>query len=107
MQQLFTNLLTNTLRYTDNGGELGIQLEVGKGKIIITMEDSFPGVSDNDLPRLFERLYRVDSSRNRETGGTGLGLAICKNIVDAHGGTISAELSTLGGLKINIELPRD
>ena len=107
LQQLFTNLLTNTLRYTDNGGELGIQLEVGKGKIIITMEDSFPGVSDNDLRRLFERLYRVDSSRNRETGGTGLGLAICKNIVDAHGGTISAELSTLGGLKINIELPRD
>jgi len=56
---------------------------------------------------MFERLYRVDSSRNRETGGTGLGLAICKNIVDAHGGTISAAPSILGGVKIAIELPRE
>ncbi len=107
LQQLFSNLLTNALRYTDSGGELRIQFEEGKGKLIITLEDSLPGVSESDLPRLFERLYRVDSSRNRETGGTGLGLAICKNIVDAHGGAISAESSTLGGLKINIELPRD
>ena len=73
----------------------------------ITLEDSAPGVAESDLVRLFERLYRVDSSRNRETGGTGLGLAICKNIVDAHEGSISAESSSLGGLKITIDLPKD
>ncbi len=105
LQQLFSNLLTNALRYTDADGELRLKLEDTKNRVVITMEDSAPGVSDSDIPRLFERLYRVDSSRNRETGGTGLGLAICKNIVDAHGGTISAAPSLLGGLKIIIELP--
>ena len=67
--------------------------------------DSTPGVSQQDLPKLFERLYRVESSRSRASGGAGLGLAICKNIVEAHEGTITAEASSLGGLQINITLP--
>lgn len=107
LQQLFSNLLTNALRYTNIGGKLKIKLEESDKSLCITLEDSAPGVAESDLPRLFERLYRVDASRNRETGGTGLGLAICKNIVDAHEGIISAETSPLGGLKISIELPRD
>ena len=105
LQQLFTNLLTNSLRYTDTGGELRISLGRTKGKLVIGFQDSGPGVDSNDLPRLFERLYRVDSSRNRKTGGAGLGLSICKNIVEAHEGTISAQASPMGGLWINIELP--
>ncbi|MFT5350395.1 MAG: two-component system sensor histidine kinase BaeS [Gammaproteobacteria bacterium] len=107
LQQLFSNLLTNALRYTDAGGELQIELNAHDKSLLITMEDSAPGVALSDLPHLFERLYRVDNSRNRKTGGTGLGLAICKNIVDAHEGTITAETSSLGGLKISIKLPRD
>ena len=107
LQQLFSNLLTNSLRYTNAGGELRISLQTLEKTVLITMEDSAPGVAESDLPRLFERLYRVDNSRSRETGGTGLGLAICKNIVDAHEGSISAESSSLGGLKITIELPLD
>ncbi len=107
LQQLFVNLMTNSLRYTDEGGELGIKIKELEKSMQVIMEDSAPGVSDDDLTHLFERLYRVDSSRNRKTGGTGLGLAICKNIVDAHEGSISAESSSLGGLKIIIELPKD
>lgn len=107
LQQLFSNLLTNALRYTDAGGELRVTLQNQQSKLLITLEDSAPGVAASDLPHLFERLYRVDNSRNRKTGGTGLGLAICKNIVDAHEGSISAAASLSGGLKISIALPKD
>ena len=105
LRQLFSNLLTNSLRYTDAGGKLEIVLGRDSGKAIIQFADSTPGVSTEDLPKLFERLYRVDNSRSRSTGGAGLGLSICKNIVEAHDGVIVAEKSTLGGLIIKIELP--
>jgi len=105
LQQLFSNLLTNALRYTDTGGEVRVSVAVDGGALRVTVEDSEPGVAEEDIPRLFERLYRVEDSRNRETGGTGLGLAICRNIVDAHGGSIRAARSGLGGLKITVELP--
>ena len=105
LQQLFANLLTNSLRYTDAGGKLRISLGHEKGLAVISFQDSGPGVDENEMPRLFERLYRVDSSRNRKTGGAGLGLSICKNIVEAHEGTISAQRSPMGGLWIKIALP--
>jgi two-component system, OmpR family, sensor histidine kinase BaeS len=105
LQQLFSNLLINTLRYTNAGGKLELKLDSDRSQALIFFEDSSPGVPDNDIPHLFERLYRVESSRNRETGGTGLGLAICKNIVEAHEGNIVAEASALGGLKITIKMP--
>ena len=105
LQQLFTNLLENSLRYTDAPGKVELKLAVDKELIHIQFQDSMPGVSAAQLPRLFDRLYRGDGSRNRATGGAGLGLAICKNIVDGHQGKISAENSPLGGLLIKIELP--
>jgi two-component system, OmpR family, sensor histidine kinase BaeS len=106
LHQLFSNLLINTLRYTDAGGQLDIRLEETARDIVIIFEDTAPGVPDADIPHLFERLYRVEASRNRETGGTGLGLAICKNIVEAHEGKISAVRSEKGGLKVLIQLPK-
>jgi len=105
LKQLFDNLLQNTCRYTDEGGELKITLKEYPDKVLLTWVDSEPGVSDEALQKLFDRLYRMDSSRNRKKGGSGLGLAICKNIVDAHEATITAEHSRLGGLKLSIELP--
>ena len=105
LRQLFNNLLNNSLNYTDENGSLQVELVAEEGRIGITLEDSAPAVSAEDLPRLFERLYRVDASRNRATGGSGLGLAICRSIVEAHNGSISAALSVLGGLKILIVLP--
>lgn len=106
LKQLFDNLLQNTCRYTDKGGELKIDLKEYADRVLITWVDSEPGVSETDMEKLFDRLYRVDSSRNREKGGSGLGLAICKNIVEAHEGQIKAEHSELGGLKLTIELPK-
>ena len=105
MQQLFGNLLDNALKYTDFGGELVIRLTCHDNQATIDFEDSAPGVSESDLERLFDRLYRVEGSRSRASGGAGLGLAICRNIVKAHAGTISAHLSPLGGVLIRVALP--
>jgi len=71
----------------------------------LSIEDSAPAVPDKDLTAIFERLYRIENSRSRETGGSGLGLAICKSLITAHNGTIHAEQSSFGGLKIAISLP--
>lgn len=105
LQQLFTNLLDNSLKYTDPEGTLHISLTTDVQNAAIVIEDSAPGVPAADLPRLFERLYRVEASRNRSTGGAGLGLSICRNIVEAHNGSISAQTSPLGGLRIEIIFP--
>ncbi|WP_444921006.1 ATP-binding protein [Microbulbifer sp. CnH-101-G] len=105
LQQLFGNLLTNSLRYTDSGGQLKISARAEAQTAIITFADSSPGVTSADIPHLFDRLYRTDASRSRETGGAGLGLSICQNIVKAHEGSISAGPSRLGGLEISIFLP--
>jgi len=105
LHQLFTNLLENSLRYTDDNGTLEIAVLQKDNHINITFNDSAPAVATADLPRLFERLYRVDPSRNRSMGGAGLGLAIAKNIIDAHQGEVQAMHSPLGGLMIAIKLP--
>lgn len=112
LQQLLQNLLKNSLRYTDAPGTLHISLQrvhtaahKEPPSIVLTIEDSAPGVPDAALPHLFERLYRVDSSRNRATGGAGIGLSICHNIAQAHNGKITASHSALGGLRISLTLP--
>ena len=106
LRQLFTNLLKNSLKYTDAGGTLIVRLQASRDMATVDFQDSPPAVPPAEMERLFERLYRVDSSRNRSTGGAGLGLAICRNIVEAHAGSITAQPSSLGGLWIRIEIPR-
>ncbi|MRR36579.1 hypothetical protein EG829_18300 [bacterium] len=103
--QVFSNILENTLRYTEAPGKLRIGHKVGPGQIRISFEDSKPGVPDDALERLFDRLYRVDDSRNRKQGGSGLGLAICRSIVEGFNGEIHAYHSSLGGVKIELTLP--
>jgi two-component system, OmpR family, sensor histidine kinase BaeS len=105
LNQLFTNVLENSLRYTAAGGELVIGITFTEGQTTIEFQDSTPGVPEEELDRLFERLYRVEGSRSRTSGGAGLGLAISKKIVEAHEGTISAHPSPLGGLLIRITFP--
>ena len=105
LQQLFANLLENSLRYTEAGGCLELRTESDGHHLTIHLLDSAPGVSASELPHLFDRLYRVESSRNRAIGGAGLGLSICRNIVEAHGGVINAQSSPLGGLWQTITLP--
>lgn len=105
LQQLFGNLLENSLRYTDQGGIVRLRCQRRDAVASISIEDSAPGVPEDKLEKLFERFYRLEASRNRASGGSGLGLAICRNIVEAHDGKIAAEPSPLGGLRIHIELP--
>ena len=114
LHQLLDNLIGNCTKYAGNQSQIKISVALSDVNQIpassspyvsLAIEDSGPGVSDEHLPHLFEHLYRVDDSRNRDTGGTGLGLSICAHIVAAHDGKISASRSTLGGLSVNISLP--
>ena len=83
--QLFTNVLENSIRYTDRGGRVRIACVQQGIDVEVSIEDSAPSVPTDAMPRLFKRLYRVESSRGRQTGGAGLGLAICKRIAHALG----------------------
>lgn len=103
--QLFDNLLANTRRYTDAPGRVRISLLSSDETIELTIDDSPPGVPVESQRYLFDRLYRVDPSRNRAAGGAGLGLAICEAIVAAHGARIEAKNSPLGGLRICVHFP--
>jgi len=103
--QLFGNLLQNSIDYTDHGGQIRLSALARQTGIEITVQDSAPGVPTDEQSKLFDRLYRRESSRNRATGGSGLGLTICKAIAEAHHGTIEITSSPLGGLAVTTWLP--
>lgn len=105
LNQLWLNLLTNAIHYTDSPGTVAVTSTLNGDWVCLEVEDSAPGVSEEALPWLFDALYRHDASRQRRRCGAGLGLAICQNIVDAHQGIISASSSPLGGVKITVQLP--
>lgn len=105
LMQLFSNIIENALIHTVKPGHLTIKQTHTKDSIVLIFEDTGPGVPEEALSKLFERLYRADSSRSRSTGGSGLGLAICKSIVELHHGNIQAQNGDQGGLKIEIILP--
>ncbi|UOG92369.1 MAG: ATP-binding protein [Candidatus Thiothrix sulfatifontis] len=105
LYQLFANLLSNSYRYTHASGQVEILAKRQDDRVVVSIQDSAPGVPDAALPHLFERLFRVDKSRSRALGGSGLGLSICKNYVEALGGTIRAAHSPLGGLLIEVTFP--
>lgn len=106
IEQLLTNLMQNSLRYTDAPGRLSLTLQAADDlSATLVVEDSAPGVPTDALTRLFEPLYRADPSRSRQSGGSGLGLAICQAIVRSHGGSIVAQPSAWGGLRVEACLP--
>lgn len=105
LMQVFSNILENALRYADGPGTLTLRGLRGAREVLLQVADTGPGVPGDALPRLFDRLYRVDASRSREHGGSGLGLAICKAIIEAHGGAIAAQHAPGGGLQLAITLP--
>jgi two-component system phosphate regulon sensor histidine kinase PhoR len=91
IHQIFSNLIENALKYAASGKKVILGARAAESGVEFYVRDFGPGISSEHLPRLFERFYRVDKARSRESGGTGLGLAIAKHIVLAHGGTIRAE----------------
>ncbi|MBU6247251.1 MAG: HAMP domain-containing protein [Xanthomonadaceae bacterium] len=105
MRQLIDNLLGNSVRYTDRGGVIEARVWVEGERACLRIDDTLPGVPPEALAHLFDPLYRVDHSRNRASGGSGLGLAIAQRIATAHGGTLTASPSPLGGLRMELRLP--
>jgi two-component system sensor histidine kinase BaeS len=103
--RMFSNLLQNTLQYTNAPGNLIVRAGKRDGSLEIVFQDSPPGVPDEALGRLFDRLFRVDRSRSRALGGSGLGLSIAKRIVEAHGGEMRAAHAVTGGLEMTVTLP--
>lgn len=96
LNQVLGNLLTNALRHTPPGGCVEVSLSAQEGAVQISVADSGEGIPSDDLPHVFERFYRGDHSRSRQTGGSGLGLAIARQLVEAHGGHIWAESPPAG-----------
>jgi signal transduction histidine kinase len=104
--QVLLNLLDNALRFTPDGGSITVSARSNASAVEVTVADTGSGIPIEALPQIFERFYRVDRSRSRETGGGGLGLAIVKAIVTAHGGTVGAASVVGEGTRMTFTLPR-
>lgn len=105
IKQALRALIDNSIKYTPVKGAIKINSYVELENIAITIEDTGLGISEEELPKLFNRFYRVDEARSKKTGGTGLGLAIVKQIIDVHNGNISIESKLEKGTKVIIKLP--
>ncbi|WP_068617703.1 sensor histidine kinase [Paenibacillus tuaregi] len=103
--QIWTNILSNALKFTPKGGNVRLDGEIMADSVLITVTDSGIGIPAEDLPHIFERFYRVEKSRNRKMGGGGLGLAITKTLLERHGGQVWAESDEGVGTQIHVKLP--
>jgi two-component system phosphate regulon sensor histidine kinase PhoR len=103
IEQVLLNLVHNAIKFTPAGGTVTISGAAGPRQVSIRVDDTGPGIPEEELSRVFERFYKSD--RARRTEGTGLGLAIAKHLVQAHGGTIRAERGTAGGAALTFTLP--
>lgn len=105
--QALVNILSNAIRYSNEGSTIFIEERLKDNKVIISIEDQGIGISEEDLKYVFERFYRADKSRTRATGGTGIGLTIVKSIVSSHGGEVKLESKLGEGSKFTIILPKE
>ena len=105
IERMLTNIIENAVNNTPGGGSVSINLETSANGLVISVADTGPGISKEDLPRIFERFYRSDKSRSRDSEGTGLGLAIAREVAELHGGSITAESPESGGATFIISLP--
>ena len=105
IEGVFTNLIDNAIKFNREKGAIRIYSQQEGDKIKIIVEDSGVGIPEKDIPRIFERFYRVDKARSRDLGGTGLGLSIVKHIVELHGGNVGVESVEGLGSKFWFTLP--
>ena len=105
LQQALINVISNSVKYTKNGGRIAVSAKAEQNGVLINVRDNGMGIPAEDIPRLFERFYRVEKARTSDAGGTGLGLAITKEIVDAHGGQIWVESELGKGTSTWIRIP--
>jgi signal transduction histidine kinase len=102
---LVRNLVDNAIRYTGPGGKVQVELASENGEVVLAIADTGLGIPHRELPRVFERFYRVDRARSRETGGTGLGLSIVKHVAENHGGRIGVTSELGQGTRFEVRLP--
>ncbi|MBO5670451.1 MAG: hypothetical protein J6S41_02785, partial [Clostridia bacterium] len=105
IEQVVINIISNSVKYTPEGGKIDVSVTSPEENIVIRVSDNGIGVPQEDLAHIFERFYRVEKSRTSETGGTGLGLAIARELIEAHGGTIRMESHLGEGRPVVITLP--
>lgn len=105
IEQVLVNLIDNAIKYTGAGGSVCITTQAAETGAIVHVQDTGIGLMSEDIPRIFERFYRVDRARSRQSGGTGLGLAIVKHIVEAHGGKVDVESEFNHGSTFTFTLP--
>lgn len=105
MQQCLINIINNAIKYTPEGGSVHIHLGLEKNEVVIAVRDTGIGIPEEDIPKIFDRFYRVDRARARTTGGSGLGLSIVKQIVMLHNGSIHVESVLNEGTTVKIKLP--
>ena len=106
LARVVTNLLSNAIVYNRPGGRVTLSVVAEGNSVVMTVADTGVGIPEAELPRVFDRFFRVDKARSRESGGSGLGLAICKSIVDAHGGTITVSSQPGKGTEVIVRLRR-
>jgi two-component system sensor histidine kinase BaeS len=104
LHQVLLNLMENTARHAPES-TLEVRSGFDQNEAVLLLSDNGPGVSEADLPHLFDRFYRTEQSRNRVSGGSGLGLAICQELMQAHQGRISARRGSFGGLEVELRWP--
>lgn len=102
LKRALTNVISNAFRY---GKTIAVKLESNDKKLMIAIEDDGPGIPKDKREDVFKAFYRLENSRNKETGGVGLGLSIAKDVITSHGGTIELDDSSLGGLKVLVSIP--
>jgi two-component system phosphate regulon sensor histidine kinase PhoR len=102
---LLSNLIDNALRYTPANGTVCVRLDPAESRAVLQVADTGEGIPASELPRVFERFYRVDKARARQTGGTGLGLAIVRHVAEAHGGTVRVDSELARGTTFTVTLP--
>ena len=105
LRQLFFNLLDNAIKYTQSGGKVTVETQASDGQAFVAVTDTGIGIASEHLPHVFDRFYRVDSSRSSETEGTGLGLAICQSITESHAGRLEITSTPGIGTCVTLAIP--
>ncbi len=106
LTSMFSNLVENAVKYTPPGGRVEVSASSDESEIVVVVSDSGIGIPEEGLSRIFERFYRVDKARSKETGGTGLGLSIVRHVAENHGGRVGVESALGEGTTFSVHLPR-
>ncbi len=106
MEQVILNLISNAIKYTPDNGKISVYIGKTSNEVYANVIDTGVGIPEEDLPRIFERFYRVDKARSREMGGTGLGLSIARGIIENHGGEVFATSKLGEGATFGFVLPK-